>query len=66
MTDCHCAGKPFIRVDSDYGWIGNIHWANSETMPSHDLFTMTMKRWWGAFACQEPGPSCNFRDEAKP
>jgi hypothetical protein len=48
----------FVRITSDYGWIGNICWLNSSTMPTFNIAWQQLTRRWGGFSTSWPEAGC--------
>ncbi len=48
--------KPFVHIHSEYGWIGSIHWLNSNRGLHWNYFFMRLVRTWGGFSFNEPVP----------
>ena len=52
----------FIEIDSEWGRIGNLHWANSVTTPIRSAMTGELVIFWGCFVPHVPIPGVRYTE----
>jgi hypothetical protein len=53
----------FIEIHDDWGRIGNLHWANSNTTPHRSYWSRRLVTSWGCFIPHVPRSNIMYSEE---